>query len=425
MQAKCKLHSLRGKVSIPPSKSMMQRVCAAALLHKGTTTIHNPGQSLDDVAALRVVQQLGADFRYINATTSLQIESNGLQPQVDTIQCGESGLAARLFIPIAAMADKAIIITGEGSLLNRPFNIYKEVLPQLGVQIETDGKLPITVKGPLQPKDVIVDGSLSSQFISGLLFAYAFSASSDVTITVKDLNSKPYVYLTLAILHLFGKNITHADYREFYIHPSAFRAVGDVVYEVEGDWSSAAALMVAAAIDGEVRFEGLSPHSLQADRFILNVLQQAGASIVVGDAHIAISSTETLVAFDCNATHCPDLFPVLAILAACCDGESSIAGLGRLAHKESDRAQSISAMLAQLQVPHKLDDDVLHIQGVAQFPTATIDAHNDHRIAMAAAIAALRADGKITIQGAEAVNKSYPRFYEDLRSLGAVVNFIS
>jgi 3-phosphoshikimate 1-carboxyvinyltransferase len=422
MLAKCSLRSLNGVVAVPPSKSMMQRACAAALLHNDVTIIHNPGYSNDDNAALQVIQQLGAKVELIGDGV-IRITSSGIQPVADKINCGESGLTARLFIPITALAASRITITGKGSLLNRPFTIYKEVLPQLGVQVDSDGKLPFIVQGPLQAKDITLDGSLSSQFISGLLFAYAFSATENVTVTVDGLNSRPYIDMTLSMLQQFGKTIINDNYRQFHIRPSNFRAVGEVSINVEADWSSATALLAGAAINGDVHFKSLSQASQQADKAIIDILAQAGAHIVANRDHLSVSSAG-LKAFNYDATHSPDLFPVLAILAACCRGESQIKGLGRLEHKESDRAKTIIAMLSQLQVQYKLDGDTLIVHGADKFPPATIDAHNDHRIAMAAAIAALRAEGEITIQGADSVNKSYPRFYEDLRSLGAVVNFI-
>jgi 3-phosphoshikimate 1-carboxyvinyltransferase len=402
---------------------MMQRVCAAALLHKGATNIHNHGYSNDDKAALAVIQQLGAQVN-VNDENAIRITSSGIRPVADVINCGESGLTARLFIPIAATAASSIIVTGEGSLLNRPFDIYKELLPQLGVQVESDGKLPFTVQGPLLAKDIVLDGSLSSQFISGLLFAYAFSTTEDVNITVEGLNSRPYIDMTLSVLERFGKRIINDDYRQFHISPSNFREVSEINVTVEADWSSAAALLAGAAINGDAHFKGLSQTSQQADKTIIDILIHAGTQVASDNDNVRVSSA-SLSAFSYDATHSPDLFPVLAILAACCNGESRIKGLGRLEHKESDRVKSISAMLSQLHVQHVLDGDTLIVQGADKFPSTTIDAHNDHRIAMAAAIAALRAEGEITIQGAESVNKSYPRFYEDLRSLGAVVNFIS
>jgi 3-phosphoshikimate 1-carboxyvinyltransferase len=401
---------------------MMQRVCAAALLHKGVTNIHNPGYSNDDKAALAVIQQLGAKVNVID-DHAIRITSSGIQPVADVINCGESGLTARLFIPIAAMASTSIIVTGEGSLLNRPFDIYKELLPQLGVQVSANGQLPFTVQGPLLAKDIVLDGSLSSQFISGLLFAYAFSTTEDVSITVEGLNSRPYIDMTLSVLEQFGKRIINDDYKQFHISPSNFREVSEINVTVEADWSSAAALLAGAAINGDVQFKGLSQTSQQADKALLDILIHAGAEVASDNDNVRVSSAG-LSGFSYNATHSPDLFPVLAILAACCIGESHIKGLRRLEHKESDRAKSISAMLSQLNVQHVLDGDTLIVHGVDKFPATTIDAYNDHRIAMAAAIAALRAEGEIAIQGAESVNKSYPQFYEDLRSLGAVVNFI-
>jgi 3-phosphoshikimate 1-carboxyvinyltransferase len=418
MRAECNFGSLNGELNIPPSKSMMQRVCAAALLNIGTTVIKNPGISDDDKAALQLVQQLGATVTYEEGVVS--ITSQGVFPTTNELYCGESGLAARLFIPIAAISSNQLTVTGSGSLLNRPFNVYNEVLPKLGVTIEsTNGHLPITLQGPLQPTDISFDGSLSSQFLSGLLFAFAFNAIKPCTITVTNLQSKPYIDMTLSVLSIFGKNITHNNYETFYINPQSFTNIAAPEITIEGDWSSASAMLVGAAVSGDVIINGLSEHSLQSDKDMLDVLFQAGAHLTLGETWVQVSHSGELNEFDFDATHAPDLFPMLSVLAACCNGESSIKGIHRLIHKESNRIESISEMLDKLGVIYSVADDTLFIEGKEILDSCTIDSYNDHRIVMAAAIAALRCDGKITIINAETVSKSYPDFFSHLYALGA------
>ena len=418
MRADCRFGSLRGEIIIQPSKSMMQRVCAAALLNKGTTVIKNFGTSDDDKAALQLIQQLGASITH--QTDKLIITSNGIEPVSNELHCGESGLAARLFIPIAATGTKQLLITGSGSLLTRPFNTYENVLPLLGVNIENNnGRLPFLIGGPLQPRDIIIDGSFSSQFLSGLLFAFAFTVIEPCTITVTNLQSKPYIDMTLSVLEIFGRQIGNNNYETFYIDPANFIPTENNEITIEGDWSSAAAILVGAAISGEVAIDGLNEHSLQADKRIMDVLFQTGAHLTLAETWVQVSSADVLAPFNFDATHAPDLFPVLSVLAACCDGESSIKGIYRLIHKESNRIESISEMLDKLGVIYSVADDILFIEGRDVLDSCTIDSYNDHRIVMAAAIAALRCDGKIVIEGAGAVNKSYPDFFSHLYALGA------
>lgn len=416
MQAIINPGSINGTVYAPASKSMTQRAYAAALLHKGKSIVHGTGRSNDEQAALHVIEQLGATVREHGQTK--EITSEGIKPKSHEINCQESGLCARLFTPIAALSDQPITIKGAGSLLNRPMNIFGELLPQLNVSLHNfHDHLPFTVQGPLRSKVLRVDGSISSQFLSGLLFALSYNITAPVTIYVSSLKSKPYIDLTLDMLNQFGKPITNNNYESFYINPALFKHNPTIEINVEGDWSNAAYWLVAGAINGDITLKGLDINSNQADRAVLPILQQCGADIKTLEDALHIK-TATLTAFETDATDYPDLFPALAILAGCCKGESYIKGVHRLYHKESNRVASISEMLSQLGVPLSIEDDTLCITGVQVFDGALIDAYNDHRIVMAAAVAAVKAKRAIVIDGAEAVNKSYPLFFDALKNLG-------
>jgi len=207
--------TIQGNIRSPRSKSDMQRACAAALLHHGRTTILDPGRSNDDLAALDVIAKLGAEVQDLG--DKIIITSNGVAPLDNEINCGESGLGIRMFTPIASLSDRQLTIVGKGSLVNRPMDFFDEIFPQLDIAITTNGgKLPLQVKGPLIPKNIEVDGSLSSQFLTGLLMAYAASDATDVTITVKDLKSKPYIDLTLRVLKDFGMKVPVVKNHETY-----------------------------------------------------------------------------------------------------------------------------------------------------------------------------------------------------------------
>ncbi len=418
MQAIVEPGKISGSITVPPSKSITQRICAAAMLHKSKTIISNAGNSDDEQAALKILEQLGATLTHSDDGV-ITVTNTGISPKEYTINCGESGLSSRLFIPIAALSSEEITITGAGSLLNRPVTEYVKILPELGVAVKADSTtLPITVKGPLQPKDITIDGSLSSQFLSGLLITYAFTVTKPTTITVNNLNSKPYIDLTLNVLANFGKVVTHEDYKAFTVTPLEEADI-DVFAAIEGDWSSAATLLVAGALNGEITVEGIDTNSLQADKKILDILKDAGAELIIEPYKVTVKEPDELQAFNYDATDSPDLFPVLAVLAGACKGESTIKGIARLLHKESNRLESITDLLDKFNIFHSVHDDELVIEGKEVFDYAQINSYNDHRIVMAATIGAMRAKGRTTIHGMEAVNKSYPDFFAHLSSVGA------
>ncbi|HEY8687929.1 MAG TPA: 3-phosphoshikimate 1-carboxyvinyltransferase [Chitinophagaceae bacterium] len=410
---------ISGKVYAPASKSSMQRGCAAALLKNGDTIISNPGKSNDDLAAINVIEKLGATIK--KSADELLISSKGINLISSEINCGESGLGLRMFAPIAALSSQQIILNGSGSLLQRPMNFFDEIFPLLKIEIHSnDGKLPIKIRGPLQPADIAIDGSLSSQFLTGLLMAYANACTKPVSIKVKDLKSKPYIDLTLQVMKHFGWNVEHKNYEEFYFLPAPNEQRSTIHYTVEGDWSGGAFLLVAGAIAGEITVDGLDANSTQADKAILSALKMSGAKISVENNAITISPS-LLKAFQFDATDCPDLFPPLVALAAYCNGTTSIKGVTRLTHKESNRALSLQQEFKKMGVEIDVKEDDMLITGTASVNGATVQSHHDHRIAMACAVAALKATGETTIHHAEAINKSYPDFYDHLQKLNALL----
>jgi 3-phosphoshikimate 1-carboxyvinyltransferase len=435
MRATVHPNSIKGEQVAPASKSSMQRACAAALIHRGTTTILNPGHSNDDLAALDVIQKLGAVVQIEQSSnekynpTSITVHSDGVKPIGTNMNCGESGLGIRMFTPIAALSDQTITIEGEGSLLKRPMHFFDTIFPKLGIEIESkDGYLPIQIKGPLKPANIEVDGSLSSQFLTGLLMAYAASDATNAVIQVKDLKSKPYIDLTLAVLNAFGWNVQHQQYErfEFLAHPPL---PAHINYTVEGDWSGAAFLLVAGAIAGPITVKGLQLNSMQADKAVMQALKAAGASIKINEDEIFIGPAKDsaemdtqLKAFEFDATDCPDLFPPLVALAALCNGVTTLHGVSRLAHKESDRGLTLQTEFAKLGIRIDLNQDTMLIYGGTGIHGAEVFSQHDHRIAMACGIAALSADAPITITDAEAVNKSYTDFFLDLQQLGVKVD---
>ena len=430
---------LKGEIQAPASKSSMQRACAAALLSKGTTVLKNPGHSNDDKAAMGIIQTLGVSLK--NNNEELVINNSSFPALTNnsalTIDCGESGLSIRMFTPIAALSEKEITINGSGSLTTRPMDFFDEILPQLGVKVKSDnGKLPIVIQGPLQPKTIEVDGSLSSQFLTGLLMAYSAAPpksspkgrtfehpdNSVVSIKVRNLKSKPYIDLTLDVMKKFGMRIPeNKNYEEFIFknetHDSGLMTHN---YTVEGDWSGAAFLLVAGAIAGPVTVKGLDTNSTQADKAIINALKKANVAIEILGNDIVVHPVD-LKGFEFDATDCPDLFPPLVALAAYCSGETKIQGVHRLTHKESNRTEALMQEFWKMGVKIRLQDDTMIIYGISKLNAAKVHSHHDHRIAMACAVAALKAEGEMEIEEAQSVKKSYPDFYTDLQTLGVVI----
>jgi 3-phosphoshikimate 1-carboxyvinyltransferase len=426
--------TLTGNVTAPTSKSAMQRACAAALLSQKKCTLYNIGKSNDDTAALGIIKKMGAQVEFINDTT-LTIDSSSVTFQSKNtnsidINCGESGLSIRMFTPIAALFNQTVHISGEGSLTTRPMNFFDEVLPNLSVQVKSNqGKLPLQVTGPLQPNNITIDGSLSSQFLTGLLMAYSKAIESTTTnnsftINVNDLKSKPYIDLTLQIMQHFGLPLpVNVDYEEFIFEKKQTNSSKTIEYTVEGDWSGAAFLIVAATIAGDIVIEGMDPESTQADKAILKALISTGVDFHFKNKNLHIYQSKLpLPAFAFDATDCPDLFPPLVALASFCTGTSVIKGVNRLAHKESNRGLTLQQEFGKLGVEIILDDDFMKIKAPTVLNGANTHSHHDHRIAMACAVAALKANDAITIECADAINKSYPNFYQHLQQLGATIS---
>ncbi|MBS1511453.1 MAG: 3-phosphoshikimate 1-carboxyvinyltransferase [Bacteroidetes bacterium] len=418
--------AISGTIAAPTSKSSMQRACAAALLHEGTTQINNPGKSNDDLAALDIIQHLGATITMQDDGSIAVTSSGNITPVNGTINCGESGLSIRMFTPIAALSDQSITINGTGSLLTRPMDFFDAILPKLGIEVQSNiGLLPLHIKGPLQPQPITIDGSLSSQFLTGLLMAFAKAAKEQVPITVIDLKSKPYIDLTIKVMEHFGYAVQNDNYEVFTVVPQS-NIPQRISYTVEGDWSGGAFLLVAGAIAGNITVKGLDVVSTQADKAILKALSDCGCSLSIQDTQISIGPPATgvnaLQAFHFNATDCPDLFPPLVALAAYCNGTTVIEGVNRLAHKESNRGLTLQEEFGKMGIAIELQGDMMMIKGGTGIKGVPVHSRHDHRIAMACAVAALQANGNTVIEKAEAVNKSYPEFYRHLEMLHAAVS---
>lgn len=401
---------LGGIVCVPASKSDAQRALIAASLCKGESVIRNCGSSSDVLHLIAALKKLGVEITEI-APNELSVKGTGAFTSGE-LNFGESGLSTRLMTSICATQKGAFTIKGEGSLLKRPMTFFETILPEMGVKYHSNnGFLPIQLEGPIVAGNYTLDGSMSSQYISGMLMALPL-VNGESRITVENLASGPYVEMTLRTLFDFGIEILRQD--------SQFIIGGNQHYlsnnqTVEGDWSAASYWLIASALGQDISVDGLSLNSLQADRRIIDLLELANCSLEYHEHGIQVIG-EDRKAFEFDATDCPDLFPALVTFASLTKGVSRIKGIGRLATKESNRALSLQTEFGKLGIEIRLEDDNMFIHGKSTINGGVVDSHNDHRIAMCLAIAGLYTQTPLQIQGAEAVEKSYPAFWNDLES---------
>ena len=296
--------NLKGIVEAPPSKSLTQRAIAAGLLARGTTVIRNPSFCNDSLAAISIAEALGA--RVSKESSSITIEPGRVSDSPVELHCGESGLALRMFSPVAALLSDHVSLTGEGSLVKRPVAMIAEALSQLRVTVSTNkGLLPVTLRGRLRGGRAVIDGSTGSQLLTGLLMALPL-AGSDSQIEVSNLKSRPYISLTLELLSDFGVSVENRDFSHFIIPGN--QSYQPREYNVEGDWSGASFLLVAGAVAGTVTVSNLRTDSMQADMAIMQALRDAGCRLTVNGGRVMAERSE-LRAFTFDATDCPDLFP--------------------------------------------------------------------------------------------------------------------
>lgn len=410
---------LSGSINIPTSKSAMQRACALSLLNNGTTIIYNPGKSNDDLVALEIIEKLGAKVQYNNDSISIISTGDILSPSF--INCHESGLSLRMFTPIIAISKNAVAISGTGSLMKRPIELVSHFFAELGVDIKSqNGLLPIEIKGPLEPVDIEIDGSKSSQYLTGLLFAFAKKVDKLAVITVRNLVSKPYIDLSIQLMNHFGFKVVNDEYKRFLIYPKT-QINREVFYTVEGDWSSASFFIVAAAIAGDLSLSGLNFNSCQSDRKILDVLDQINADYAINGDILKIQHSTIISPFEFDATDCPDLFPPLVVLALAANGKSEIKGVNRLFDKESNRAEALMNQFSTLGGDIFVIEDKMVINGGKKLNGGVVNSQHDHRIAMALAIAGLMSSAEVVIEDAESVNKSFPDFFNLLQNCGGLV----
>lgn len=414
MKKLVKVTEIRGEIIAPSSKSAAQRAIVAALLTGGTCLLRGLTLCDDTRYALEWVEACGARMDRIGQDYRIETKGDFRCILPDVLYCGESALLTRMTAPIVALSDRRITLHGSGSLLNRPMDMVEQSLRQLGVSVEShSGYLPLVIQGPFHGGKISMDASISSQVLTGLLMALPL-AGQDSEIQVQGLVSKPYVDMTLAMLSSFGVQVDQESYRLFHVRGRQSYCPFDIT--LEKDWSAASCLLVAGCLAGEVCVPGLSLTTRQADVAILEVLTAAGAKyriVPTGDTCKVITSKQPLHAFDFDATDCPDLFPAIVALASASKGTSRIRGIHRLLHKESDRARTLEEEFEKIGIRVVCSGEIMYITG-GPVHGASVYSHGDHRIAMALAVTALRSPDPVCVEGAEAVTKSYPEFWENI-----------
>lgn len=409
---------IRGSVTAPPSKSHTHRLLVAAALSDAPCRIGNAGTSADIEATAACLGALGASVRREGRDLLVTpLEKACSEP---LLNCGESGTTLRFMAPLAAALCDAVTLCGEGRLGERPMEELLTAMAGHGT-LASSGRTPLVLSGRLQPGVYELPGNVSSQYVSGLLFALPLlEGESEIRLTTA-LSSSGYVAITLDVLKRSGIIIeeTTTGYRV----PGGQHYHAPAVSRVEGDWSGSAFWLAAGAVFGPVTVAGLDPDSLHRDRRIADLLQQFGARVNFHDGNVTVSRAG-LKGITVDLDQIPDLAMPLAAVAAFAEGETVFLNCGRLRLKESDRLDAIRAVLADFGIHTSLTGpqaDELHIRGGA--PAGCVaDSHHDHRIAMMAAVIAAGADGQSTIRDPRCVAKSYPDFFEDFRKLGGVAD---
>jgi 3-phosphoshikimate 1-carboxyvinyltransferase len=411
---------LTGTLRVPPSKSAAHRAILAAALAHGESVIENVDLSSDIRATLFACAQLGCVAELAPAERYCTLEIHGgLKPQNGAvIDCAESGSTLRFMIPVACVCDGLRTFTGRGRLPQRPLDPYLRIFDEQGIRYTRPygSNLPLAVMGRLSPGHFRLDGRVSSQFVTGLLYALPLLGGASGIEVLGGFESRGYVDLTTDMLRRFGIECACDENR--------FTVRGDQAYKpqhvsVEGDYSQAAFFLVAGAISGVIRLTGLEPCSLQPDSVIVEILNRMGADIA-WEGDTLVSKPSGLKGIDIDVSQCPDLVPPLAIAAAYAEGTTRITGAERLRIKESDRLAALAQNLTALGVTAEEQPDGITIRG-GRIAGGEADGFGDHRIAMAFSVAAAASRQGITIRGAQCVDKSYPKFYEDLKLLGGNV----
>lgn len=415
---------LEGEVKIPPSKSMAHRAVICAALGEGVSKVTNIDYSDDIIATIDAMSSLGAkitrkeDYLEVYGIKSLENEFNEQAKTERTIDCNESGSTLRFLVPIASIFDGINRFVGRGNLGKRPLDTYYNIFDEQGIKYSyKEGILDLKTEGKLKSGEFKVKGNISSQFITGLLFTLPLLDGDSKIIITTEMESKGYIDLTLSAMRDFGIEIINNNYKEFIIKGNQIYKSRE--YRVEGDYSQAAFFLSADALNNSVVVNDLKLDSLQGDKEVIDILERMGV-ILNNKANGLIGETkEGLKSTIIDGSQCPDIIPVISLVATLSEGTTEIINAGRLRIKECDRLAAVASELNKLGAKITEKKDGLVITGVASLKGGVdVWSHKDHRIAMTLAIASTVCELPIVLKDYECVSKSYPEFWEDFKSLG-------
>lgn len=418
-------NTLEGKVKIPPSKSMAHRAVICAALGDGTSKVSNIDFSDDIIATIEAMKSLGATIEkkedYLEITGINSAKSNEVRKQERVIDCNESGSTLRFLIPISLVFDGTNKFIGRGNLGKRPLNTYYEIFDRQGIDYSyKENELDLVVSGKIKHDEFKVKGNISSQFITGLLFALPLLDGDSKIVITTELESKGYIDLTLSAMRDFGIQVINNEYKEFVIKGNQVYKSRD--YRVEGDYSQGAFFLSADALGANVDVSDLKDNSLQGDREVIDILKRMNVNIESNNDTVKCS-TDNLKATVIDGSQCPDIIPVLSAVAALAKGTTEIINAGRLRIKECDRLVAVTSELNKLGAKITEKQDGLVIEGVDELEGGVeVWSHKDHRIAMTLAIASIKCKNPIVIKDYECVSKSYPHFFEDFKMLGGRID---
>jgi 3-phosphoshikimate 1-carboxyvinyltransferase len=414
------VHSLGGCVKAPPSKSYTIRAVLCSLLADGQSTVRSPLLSRDTKAAFDACESFGARITPTQEGISVAGTAGRIRAPNEPLDTLNSGTTIRICTAIASLATEKVELTGDESIRCRPIKPLLDALKQLGVKTHSaNGNPPHTVEGPLAGGACGIRGDVSSQYVSALLIAAPY-AGRDVTVEMTSpLKSRPYVELTLNMLSIFGVNVHNSGFERFTVPCGQTYRSAD--YTVEGDYSSAAFILAAAALtDSEVEVANLLGDSMQADRKIVEILGLMGAKADAGADHVRVSSDGCLEGVTVDLSDSPDLVPIVSVLGACASGRTEIVNASHARLKECDRIAAMASELRRMGADITETDDGLVIEG-GRLRGAQVDGWRDHRIIMSLAVAGLKAEGETRIAGAEHVDVTFPDFKDVMKNLGATI----
>lgn len=406
-----------GTVTAPPSKSDVHRAIICAALSKGKSVISPVALSNDIKATIGCVQALGA-LATIEDNVLTVDGTDMLKNKTALLDCSESGSTLRFFIPVAAAGGVNATFIGNGRLPQRPIGIFTDALPKAGVECTTKGGLPLEISGQLKSGRFEIPGNVSSQFITGLLFALPLlDGDSDIVLT-SPIESVGYINMTIYTMAKFGVNIEETDYGW---HIKGNQSYIPTTYKTDGDWSQAAFFMVSGAINGSVTVTGVNSDSAQGDKKISDIIAEFGAEVIRADTSVTVNSRK-MRGITIDASQIPDLVPVLAVCATFAEGTTKIINAERLRIKECDRLKATADLINNLGGNVKEFADGLEITGIDKLKGGMVDGCNDHRIVMSAGVCASNTENEIESTYALSINKSYPEFYKDYNSIGGKAN---